>query len=86
MDFFSNVWAIIKDGVVVNSIIFEGESPMFMEALKNDFGADEIVHCESHKTVPEAGWTYDGTQFINPNPPPALTIHEPLSGQNISSE
>jgi hypothetical protein len=34
MENYSNIWAMIKNGKVIDTIVFNGEEPTFIEGLK----------------------------------------------------
>jgi len=65
---FSNVYVLIKGEDVVNSIIFEGDSPDFINGLKEQLDVDVIVNCGDLNYVPSIGWKYNKTtgEFIEP--------------------
>ncbi|EGT4281018.1 phage tail protein [Cronobacter malonaticus] len=53
-----DIYGVIVDGVVVNSIMWDGEGQLDMEG--------DIVLMGSNGGI---GWTYDGKKFIPPVPP-----------------
>ena len=58
-------WALIKDGIVLNTAVFEISEPEIQEFAKAS-GADYAIHCEPHNTTPSPGSTWDGEKFIPP--------------------
>jgi hypothetical protein len=72
---FSEIWAVIKDNVVVNIIHFEDESPIFIEALTEQIGADYIINCAGMLIYPNIGWRYDvSTQKFIPEEPKEIPL------------
>lgn len=55
------IYALIKDGVVVNSIV-SGED--FNLVIANDY--DAIVNIDELEVKPDIGWEYDGETFAAP--------------------
>lgn len=59
MENYSNIWALIKDGIVVNTIIFEGDEPYFIQGLKETMDIDDIISGENSEFPPGIGMTYN---------------------------
>jgi hypothetical protein len=58
-------WALIKDGIVLNTAVFEMPENEIQDFAKLS-GADYAVHCDPHNTTPSPGSTWDGEKFIPP--------------------
>lgn len=56
---YSNVWAFLKDGKVIQTIIFEGDEPFFLNQVKDQFGADDFISGAGSEFQPGIGWGYD---------------------------
>lgn len=59
MEDYSNIWALIKDNKVVNTILFTGEEPTFIEGLKLSMEVDDVISGEGSLLRPGIGMTYD---------------------------
>lgn len=58
----NNIYACIKDGIVVNTIVFDNPSQELIDFFIQDLGLDTIVKTETAGI----GYTYDGNQFFPP--------------------
>lgn len=54
-------WAVISDGIVKNIVAWDGESNW---SPPNE--SDLVI--EIYDLPVAIGWTYNGSEFINPNP------------------
>lgn len=54
-------YAIIKNGIIQNTIVWDGLSNYTPQGLP--------INISNINPVPGIGWGYDGTNFANPNPP-----------------
>jgi hypothetical protein len=61
-------WLLVKDGIIVNNIEYDGES---------HFVPDEGVQLVQTDGPHDIGWAWDGTRAIEPTPPPAPVEPEP---------
>ena len=59
-------YALIKDSIVVNTIIIEEENADMINIIKEINENPEIVEVHLDKNV-EVGYIYDGENFIDPN-------------------
>jgi hypothetical protein len=59
MENYSNIWAVIKDGTVIDTIYFTGEEPNFIEGLKLSMDVDDIISGAGCEFQPGIGWGYD---------------------------
>lgn len=59
MEDYSNIWALIKDNKVVNTILFTGEEPAFIEGLKLSMGVDDVISGKGSSVRPGIDMTYD---------------------------
>jgi hypothetical protein len=59
MEDYSNIWAMIKDGLVINTIVFNGEEPHFIQGLKDTMDVDDIISAEGSAFQPGIGMSYD---------------------------
>jgi hypothetical protein len=57
------IFAQIKNGIVVNTIVLE--DPSLMSAFSEGF--DSIIEIDQLPGSPSIGWTYDGTNFYPPS-------------------
>jgi len=55
-------YACIKDGVVVNTLIFEENNTELIESVKETFSYDELVIFDADLIV-NIGYLYNGTDF-----------------------
>jgi hypothetical protein len=67
-------YAIVKDFVVINTIVIEEEKVSLLNNIKEAYEATEAIEVLQNQIV-EVGYTYDGLNFTNPNPP--ITPSEP---------
>ena len=59
MENYSNIWAMIKNGKVIDTIVFNGEEPTFIEGLKLSMDIDDVISGEGSEYQPAIGWGYD---------------------------
>ena len=62
-------WAVIKDGMVVNTILWDGESDW---TQNENQVAVEIPEAPEGEQRAGIGWTYSGGVFV---PPPELDVY-----------
>lgn len=60
------IYAQIKDGIIKNTIIVDGNSPMD----KLSVGYDTLIRIDNLSPNPAIDWTYDGNTFSAPVVPP----------------
>lgn len=58
----NKIYACIKDGIVVNTAIFDNPSEELLSFFIADQGLDAIVAADNAAI----GYTYDGNQFLPP--------------------
>jgi hypothetical protein len=68
-------YACIKDGIVVNTLIFEDNNPELAESVKETFSYDELVTFDADLVV-NVGYLYDGTDFYKEAGKKALRLNE----------
>jgi hypothetical protein len=73
----ADIWLIIKDGLVVNTIHFNDEVPMFIETLKDQLQVDDVINCKDLQPCPGIGWTYDNKTGKFVEPPKAEPVPPP---------
>ena len=66
-------YVLIKDSVVVNTVIVEEDN---LDAFKETHENPEMIEIPLDKIV-EINYVYDGENFINPNPIAPLEMPEP---------
>lgn len=59
-----SVYACIKDGSVSNTIVIEEASEELINLIKEEHGYDDVIATSG---IVEVGYTFDGTNFSNPN-------------------
>lgn len=69
-------YALIKDGIVFNILVFDNPSDNMLESTKNHFEADQIVLSNNKSVI---GGTYDGIKFWYPQPYPSWIKNEELN-------
>jgi len=69
-------YAVIKDNVVLNVLVFDDPTSELIEFFKNGNNADDILEV-NHLVSPQ--WTYDGVKFLPPQPYPSWIFNEELS-------
>lgn len=67
--------ACIKDGVVVNTLIFEENNSELIESVKEAFSYDELVTFDADLIV-NVGYLYDGTDFYKEEGKKAVRLDE----------
>jgi hypothetical protein len=72
-------YALIKDSIVSNVIVFDNPSEEMLELFKNEHSADNIIELNELVVV---GSTYDGLTFFPPQPFPSWTKDEELKQWN----
>ena len=82
---YSSVFALIKDDIVINTIVFEGEDPLFIDNLKSSLEVDKIINGGGREVPPGIGMTYDSENdvFI---PIPIPVVDGPLPPLALHSE
>jgi hypothetical protein len=58
-------YAIIKDNVAINVIVFDNPTQEILEFFKNEYSADDILQVDDFIST---GSTYDGFTFFPPQP------------------
>ncbi len=66
-------YCFIKNGIVINTVIFSSPSEEVLSHFKNEFNLDEIVPYSNHGGI---GSTYDGIKFWPPQPYPSWIKNE----------
>jgi hypothetical protein len=66
-------YAVIKDNVVVNIVVFDDPTEELLELFKNEYNADDIL--EVNDSIYN-GSTYDGVKFIPPKPFESWILNE----------
>ena len=61
------IYAFIKDGIVVNSVIFNNPSEELLAFFKAEHGVDDIVNSYNNPNA-AIGASYDGVGFTMPCP------------------
>lgn len=56
------IYAQIKDGVIVNNIVVDENTPMELFSAEFDY----FLRIDNLASNPGIGWTYDGENFIPP--------------------
>lgn len=59
MEDYSHIWAVIENGIVVNTFHYDGNDPDFIETFKKNSGADAVISGEGSEYQPGIGWSYD---------------------------
>jgi hypothetical protein len=63
-----NIWAIIKDGFVLNTVVFADEEiPTNIQGFAKAMGGDLAIDCRPHGVVPNIGSKYKDNEFIIPD-------------------
>jgi hypothetical protein len=63
-----NIWAIIKDGFVLNTVVFADEEiPVKIQEFAKAMGGDSAVDCRPHGIVPSIGSKFRDGKFIIPD-------------------
>lgn len=57
------VFAVVKNGIVINIIMWDGEDKDFAKEIDGDLVAS------TEEQQPGIGWLYDGERFITPPHP-----------------
>jgi len=69
-----NIWAIIKDGFVLNTVVFADEEvPANIQGFAQAMGGDSAEDCRPHGIVPSIGSKFKNGKFIIPD----LNVYEP---------
>ena len=68
-------YAIIKDNLVINVIVFDNPTEELITLFKTETNADDILEVNSFVSV---GSTYDGVKFLPPQPYPSWIFNEEL--------
>lgn len=71
-----DTYAFIKNGNVINVVVFENPTNDLLNNFKNEFELDQVVLATDKAIV---GGTYDGTQFWSPQPYPSWIKNEELN-------
>jgi hypothetical protein len=61
------IYAFIKGGVVVNTVVLTDTSYLSIPAIAAQF--DSAVRVDNIVPQPGMGWSYDGTNWTPPPPP-----------------
>ncbi|HAL2274139.1 TPA: tail fiber assembly protein [Escherichia coli] len=72
-------FAVIKDGLVINAILWDGKDTSFAKDING-----ELIAIPEDGQV-SIGWSYDGTQFISP-PEPEKTKDQLIQDANLEKE
>lgn len=64
--------AFVKDGLVVNVAVFESHDADLLNVFAVESGCEIICCCDNGEA--SVGYTWDGTQFINPKALPPKTL------------
>ena len=67
-------YACIKDGLVVNTLIFESEDTELISTIKQEFDYDELINCNDFRVI--VGFSYDGVNFYEEDGSLAMTWTE----------
>lgn len=67
-------YGIIKDGNVINVLVFDDLYPEIIDSFKEELGADLIVEAQEGRT--QTGGTWDGERFWKPSPYPSWVMTE----------
>lgn len=63
-----NIWAIIKDGFVLNTVVFADEElPVNIQGFGQAMGGDLAVDCRPHGIVPSIGSKFRDGKFVIPD-------------------
>lgn len=67
-----STFALIKNGIVVNLIVADGENTAFFDTLYSESLADKAIQLTEENLIdvekrPEIGWIFQNEKFINPN-------------------
>ncbi|WP_449545784.1 tail fiber assembly protein [Lelliottia amnigena] len=73
------VFAVIKNGIVINIIMWDGEDKDFAKEIDGDLVAS------TEEQQPGIGWLYDGERFITP-PHPEKTQHQIIELATLEKE
>lgn len=68
-------YACIKDGVVVNTLVFEDSNPELIESVKEVFSYDELATFDADLIV-SIGYLYDGIDFYKEEGKKAFRLDE----------
>jgi hypothetical protein len=71
----SKIYGLVKNNIVFNTVLIEGEQPAFIEILKTQLDADFIVPESEINQWVSIGQVYDPTTGILTYPPSMM--HEP---------
>lgn len=74
-------YACIKDGVVLNTLVFEDHNPELIESVKEAFSYDELVTIDDDLIV-NIEYLYDGIDFYREAGKKALRLNE-IDSDNI---
>ena len=66
-------WALIKDNVVTNVVIFDDPDEDLLNMFKEEYSVDEIVLADNNTGV---GVAWDGTKFTAKQPYPSWILNE----------
>ena len=66
-------YALIKDGTVVNVIVFDNPDASLINAVKEAQDVDNVVLCEDNEEA-GIGGTWDELGFIRPKPLPSWIL------------
>jgi hypothetical protein len=69
------LYALIKDSVVINKLVFEDPSEELLNHFKNEYGADTIMDV-TERTDCNVNCTWNGIKFIPPQPFPSWQYDE----------
>ena len=62
-----NIWAFLKNGIVINTVVFEdNEHENTIALFKGLWDCDTALECKPLGVVPSIGDTWNGTIFIKP--------------------
>lgn len=63
-----NIWAIIKDGFVLNTVVFADEElPVSIQSFAEAMGGNLAIDCRLHQIVPSIGSKFKDGKFIVPD-------------------
>ena len=69
-------YAFIKDGIVVNTVLFDNPSDELLEEFRLLHEVDEVVLGTINNKIATPGDTWNGTNFIFPQPFPSWVLDE----------
>jgi hypothetical protein len=71
-----NNYSFIKDGEVVNVVVFNNPSEELLNEFKELHGVDEILAYSINDRLGDVGCTWNGNNYISAQPYPSWVLNE----------